>query len=86
MNILTQQLASNAEESASAGEQLSIQAREMHDMIGQFRLTGDTEDASRRQGAYPENSPKSRKAPGAIRRDPKAFNPSAEDRVVLQDF
>ena len=86
MNELTQQLASNAEESASAGEQLSVQAREMHDMIGQFRLTGDMDDASRQRSAFQENPPKPRNASSAHRKDAETFIPFGQDRVVLQDF
>ena len=38
MNIVTQQSAANAEESAAAGQELTSQAESLHQMVAQFKL------------------------------------------------
>ena len=41
MNMVTQQVAANAEESASGAEELSSQAEELKRMVSAFRLSGN---------------------------------------------
>jgi hypothetical protein len=47
MNQLTQSTAANAEESASAAEELSSQAESMKDLVGGFKLSGMTSSTYR---------------------------------------
>ena len=41
MNIVTQQWAANAEESAAAGQELTSQAESLHQMVARFKLNAD---------------------------------------------
>jgi methyl-accepting chemotaxis protein len=87
MNVLTQQLASSAEESAASGEHLSNEARNMHEMIGQFRLTNPTVSAPMQH-----NPAKSKAlafnhgAAGQFTRDSEDHYLFSEKNLVLEDF
>jgi methyl-accepting chemotaxis protein len=87
MNVLTQQLASSAEESAASGEHLSNEARNMHEMIGQFRLTKSsvsvpTQHNPAKSKAFALNHG----APGHFTNDSEDNYLFSEKNLALEDF
>ncbi|HYW49705.1 MAG TPA: methyl-accepting chemotaxis protein [Gemmatimonadaceae bacterium] len=87
---LTQRTAANAEESASAAAELSAQAREMHDLAVQFKVTDDGDghrhDADEMDDAVAPPPPRRRQPVSRVSigagRPPRTAKPSAVPKPV----
>jgi len=78
MNKVTQDNASNSEESASAAEEMSAQARGLADLVGQFEVSGGSGNGSARSVAVS-------KAPAPVNRAPKAAPAKKKSKVIRPD-
>ncbi len=76
---LTQRVAANAEESASAAAELQAQAGEMHDMASQFIVDGASARKAEKHAGRAESTASTRRS--AARRAPTAVNRAAGQRV-----
>jgi methyl-accepting chemotaxis protein len=101
MNQITQQVAANAEESASASQEMSGQSAELENLVGSFKLTNArTGKELKASSSHPvaisvaakkpmplsKRSPKGA-LPHAAATDPKQLIPFQDDDAsVLKDF